>query len=114
MSRLGELLITDNLITRDQLTEALAYQKTHGGRLGSCLVKLKFVSEDNLTTTLSRQYGLSSINLAYFEPDAEVVKIISRELAYKYQVVPLSREGSTLQVAMSDPNNVVILDELKF
>src|SRR5437868_6932810 len=107
MSRLGELLINDNLITRDQLAEALAYQKSHGERLGRCLVKLNFVSEDNLTSTLSRQYGISSINLSYFEPDLEVIKVISREMAFKYQVLPLSREGSTLQIAMSDPNNVV-------
>ncbi len=113
-SRLGELLINENHITRDQLNEALAYQRANGGRLGSCLVKLKFVSEENLTSVLSRQYGVASINLAYFEPDAEVIKIIPREIALKYQVVPLSREGSTLQIAVSDPNNVVLLDELKF
>ena len=113
-SRLGEILISDNLLTRDQLTEALVYQKANGGRLGSCLVKLNFVSEENLTLTLSQQYGVSSINLAYFEPDPEIIKIIPREIANKYQVVPLSREGTTLQVAVSDPNNVVILDELKF
>ena len=114
MSRLGELLISEKLITRDQLVEALAYQKAHGNRLGSCLVKLNFVSEESLTSTLSRQYGIASINLAYFEADAEIIKIIPRDVANKYQVIPLSREGSTLQIAMSDPNNVVLLDELKF
>jgi type IV pilus assembly protein PilB len=114
LSRLGEILIAENLITRDQLNEALAYQKASGLRLGSSLVRLKFVSEDNLTAVLSRQYGLASINLTYFEPDAEVVKILPREIADKYQVVPLSREATTLQIAVSDPNNVVLLDELKF
>jgi type IV pilus assembly protein PilB len=113
-SRLGELLIHENLITREQLNEALAYQRANGGRLGSCLVRLNFVSEDSLTATLSRQYGIASINLPYFEPDAEVIKILPREIAYKYQVIPLSREGTALQVAMSDPNNVVVLDDLKF
>ena len=114
MSRLGELLISEKLITRDQLQEALAYQKAHGGRLGSCMVRLNFVSEESLTSTLSRQYGIASINLTYFEPDADIIKVIPRDIAYKYQVVPLSRESTTLQVAMSDPNNVAVLDELKF
>src|SRR5690349_17614297 len=113
-SRLGELLITENLITREQLNEALAFQRANGGRLGSCLVKLKIVSEESLTSVLSRQHGLASINLAYFEPDAEVVEVIPRDIALKYQVIPLSREGSTLQIAVSDPSNVIVLDELKF
>src|SRR3954471_1682407 len=114
MSRLGEILINETLITRDQLTEALTYQKAHGGRLGSCLVKLNFVSEESLTSCLSRQYGIASINLTYFEPDAEIIKLIPREIANKHVIVPLGKEGTTLQVAMSDPNNVMLLDELKF
>jgi len=114
MSRLGELLVNDQLLTREQLSEALAYQKANGGRLGSCLIRLNFVSEEALTSILSRQYGISSINLTYFEPDAEIIKLVPREFALKHQVVPLRRDASTLQVATSDPNNVVILDELKF
>src|ERR1051326_4110164 len=111
---IGELLIRESLITREQLNEALVYQKAHGGRLGSCLVQLRLLTEDTLTAILSQQYGIVSINLTYFEPDTEVTKILLRDTANKYLVVPLSREGSTLQVAMSDPNNVVLLDELKF
>src|SRR5689334_5508768 len=114
MSRLGELLINETLITREQLTEALTYQKAHGGRLGSCLVKLNFVSEESLTACLSRQYGVASINLTYYEPDAAITKLIPRDTANKHLIVPIGREGSTLQVAMSDPNNVMLLDELKF
>jgi type IV pilus assembly protein PilB len=114
VSRLGEILITENLVTREQLNEALVYQKAHGGRLGSCLVRLNFVSEEALTSVLSRQYGIASINLTYFEPDPEIIKILPRDVAYKYQAIPLGREGTTLQVALSDPNNVLVLDELKF
>jgi type IV pilus assembly protein PilB len=114
MSRLGEILITEKLITREQLNEALVYQEAHGGRLGSCLVRLNFVSEEALTSVLSRQYGIASINLTYFEPDPEIIKILPRDVAYKYQAIPLAREGTTLQVALSDPNNVLVLDELKF
>jgi type IV pilus assembly protein PilB len=114
MSRLGELLVSETLITREQLTEALTYQREHGGRLGTCLLKLSFVSEESLTGCLSRQYGVASVNLNYYEPDAAIIKLIPREVANKYQVVPLRREGSTLHVAIGEPNNVVVLDELKF
>ena len=114
MSRLGELLVNQRLITRDQLDEALAFQKANGGRLGSCLVKLKYVQEDDLTNALSRQYGIPCINLSYFEMDPEVIKLLPRDVALKYQVVPLSKVGTALSIAIADPNNVVALDELKF
>ena len=114
MSRLGELLVSENLITRDQLEEALSYQKSNGGRLGSCLVKLNYINEDDLTGALSRQYGIPSINLSYYEMDPEIIKLLPRDVAVKYQVVPLSKVGSSLSIAMADPNNVVALDELKF
>ena len=95
MSRLGELLITETLITREQLTEALTYQKANGGRLGSCLVKLNFVSEESLTACLSRQYGVASINLTYYEPDPEMTKLIPREIApnRKEILLPTKKSG---------------------
>src|ERR1051326_5672843 len=71
---IGKLLIRESLITREQLNEALVYQKAHGGRLRSCLVQLKLLTEDTLTAILSQQYGIASINLTYFEPDTEVTK----------------------------------------
>src|SRR5881296_247822 len=113
-SRLGELLIRQKLITREQLEEALSYQRNNGGRLGACLVALGHVSEVDITATLSRQYGIPSIDITYFELDPEVIKLLPRDVAFKYQVVALSRIGSALSVAMADPNNVVALDELKF
>jgi type IV pilus assembly protein PilB len=112
--QLGELLLNENLITRKQLIEAINFQKANGGRLGSCVVKLGYVTENDITDVLSRLYGVPPIDLAYFELDAEITKILSRETARKYQVIPLSRAGSTLAIAMADPSNVVILDELKF
>jgi type IV pilus assembly protein PilB len=113
-SPLGELLISEHLLTREQLNEAVSFQKANGGRLGSCLLKLKLISEDDLTSAFSRQYSVAAINLAYFEPEGDVIKIIPREIAIKYQVVPISRQGTTLQIALSDPSNVILLDELKF
>ena len=107
-------MIRQKLITREQLEEALSYQRNNGGRLGACLVTLGHTTEADITAILSRQYGIPSIDLTYFELDPEIIKLLARDVAYKYQVVPLSRVGSALSVAMADPNNVFVLDELKF
>ncbi len=113
-SRLGEILIKESLITSDQLKKALDYQKQHGGRLGTCLMKLGFVSDDEITQVLSRQYGVPSINLKYYEVESPVIKLIPQETAVRYQVVPLSRVGATLTIAMTDPTNVFAMDDIKF
>src|ERR1700752_3826136 len=113
-SRLGEILIKENLITSDQLQQALAHQKANGGRLGTCLMKLGFISDDEITGVLSRQYGVPSINLKYYEVDASVIKLIPQDTAVRYQIVPLSRVGSTLTIAMTDPTNVFAMDDIKF
>ncbi len=113
-SRLGEILIKENLITSDQLRKALEHQKATGGRLGTCLMKLGFISDDEITGVLSRQYGVPSINLKYYEVDASVIKLIPQDTAIRYQIVPLSRVGSTLTIAMTDPTNVFAMDDIKF
>jgi type IV pilus assembly protein PilB len=113
-ARLGEILIKEKLLTPAQLEQALEYQKQHGGRLGSCLMKMGFVSDDDITGVLSRQYGVPSINLKYYEVDAAVIKLIPQDTAVRYQVVPLSRVGSTLTIAMTDPTNVFAMDDIKF
>ena len=113
-SRLGEILIKENLITSDQLRQALEHQKASGGRLGTCLMKLGFISDDEITGVLSRQYGVPSINLKYYEVDATVIKLIPQDTAIRYQIVPLSRVGSTLTIAMTDPTNVFAMDDIKF
>jgi type IV pilus assembly protein PilB len=113
-ARLGEILIKESLITADQLKQALDYQQAHGGRLGSCLMKLGLVSDDEITEVLSRQYGVPSINLKYYEVDPAVIKLIPQDTAVRYQIVPLSRVGSTLTIAMTDPTNVFAMDDIKF
>jgi len=112
--RLGEILIKENLITPEQLKQALDYQKQHGGRLGTCMMKMGFISDDEITAVLSRQYGVPSINLKYYEVDASVIKLIPQDTAIRYQIVPLSRVGSTLTIAMTDPTNVFAMDDIKF
>jgi len=112
--KLGELLIRENLIKPPQLQQALEHQREHGGRLGSSLVKLGFLTADEITAILSRQYGIPSINLEYFEADPIVIRLIPMETAMKYQVLPLSRVGSSLTLAMADPANVYAMDDIKF
>src|SRR5215469_16657925 len=113
-SRLGEILVRDSLISQDQLKQALDYQKREGGRLGTCLVKLGIVSDEDITAVLSRQYGVPSINLKFYEVDPSVIKLVPQETAIRYQIVPLSRVGSTLTIAMTDPTNVFAMDDIKF
>jgi type IV pilus assembly protein PilB len=112
--RLGEILIKESLITQEQLQKALDFQRANGGKLGSCLTKMGFITDDDITGVLSRQYGVPSINLKYYEIDPTVIKLIPVDTAVRYQVVPLSRVGSVLTIAMTDPTNVFAMDDIKF
>ena len=114
--RLGDLLVKEKIITPDQLDKALKTQRDSGpnSRLGSTLVHLGFVSDEEVTNFLSRQYGVPAINLQYFEIDSSVVKLIPEETAKRYQILPLSRVGASLTIAMVDPTNVFAMDDIKF
>src|SRR6266540_5178058 len=112
--RIGELLLKEKRITPAQLQEALTYQKSNGGKVGFNLVKLGFVKDEEITSLLSKQYGVPSINLTQFEIDPGIIKLIPAETAHKYQIVPLSRSGATLTIAMTDPTNVFAMDDIKF
>jgi type IV pilus assembly protein PilB len=112
--RIGELLLKEKRITPEQLQQALNHQKAGGGKLGYNLVKMGFVKDEEITALLSRQYGVPSINLAQFDIDPAVVKLIPADTAHKYQIVPLSRSGATLTIAMTDPTNVFAMDDIKF
>jgi type IV pilus assembly protein PilB len=112
--RIGELLLKEKRITPEQLQEALNYQRTNGGKLGANLIKLGYVKDEEITALLSKQYGVPSIALTQFEIDPAVVKLVPAETAQKYQIVPLSRAGATLTIAMTDPTNVFAMDDIKF
>ncbi len=112
--RIGELLLKEKRITPEQLQEALNYQRTNGGKLGFNLIKLGYVKDEEITALLSKQYGVPSIALTQFEIDPAVVKLVPAETAQKYQIVPLSRAGATLTIAMTDPTNVFAMDDIKF
>jgi len=113
-AKLGEILVRENLLNAQQLREALDYQREHGGRLGFNLVKLGLVSDDMITAVLSRQYGVPSVNLELFDIDESVIRLIPQDVAQKYSVLPLSRVGATLTLAMVDPTNVFAMDDIKF
>ncbi len=114
MSRLGELLVREQLISPEQLMRAQEESKKTGDRVGTSLVKIGAVQEEDLTQFLSKQYGVPAINLAEFDIDPEVIALVPRDVANKHRVIPVNRAGSSLIVAMSDPSNIFAIDDLKF
>jgi len=112
--RIGEILVREGLITRDQLNLALQDQREAGTRIGYSLVALGFVKEIELTRTLARQYRMPAVDLTNFEIDPRIARLIPGEMAVKHLVLPLKRDGRTLTVAMADPTSTGVLDDLKF
>jgi len=112
--RIGELLLKEQRITPAQLQESLDHQQANGGQLGLSLVRLGFVTDEEITDLLSKQYGVPSINLSRFEIDSSVIKLLPAEIVRKYQAVPLGRAGATLTIAITDPTNVFAMDDIKF
>ena len=113
-AKLGDILVRENLITTQQLKEVLEYQRINGGRLGTNLVKTGMISDEVITAVLSRQYGVPSINLDLFHIEPEVIRLISQDVALKYSILPISKMGATLTLAMADPTNVFAIDDVKF
>ena len=112
--RLGDLLVREGLIDNEQLARALQEQKGSNDKLGSILVKLSFVTEENLIAFLSRQYGIQSITLSQLDIDPDVLKLVPEQIARKYEVLPVKLQGNTLTLAMGDPTNVFALDDVGF
>jgi type IV pilus assembly protein PilB len=112
--RLGEILLREGLVTRDQLAQALTEQKNSKHRLGYVLVKLGLVQELEITKVLARQYRMPAVDLTRFEVDPKIIKLVPAEMAIKSVVLPLKREGRTLTVAMADPTDLGLLEDLKF
>ena len=112
--RLGDLLVGEGLITPEDLRRALAEQKGTSEKLGSILVRLNLLSEEQLIGFLSRQYGIPSITLSQLDIDPEVLRLLPAQLAKKYEVIPIKRAGNALTLAMSDPTNVFALDDVAF
>jgi len=114
VTRLGELLVKSGKITPDQLEEALSAQQAEGGRVGTHLVKMGFIDDDDLVEFLSQRYGVPAINLGEVEVDESIISIIPPEVARKYTILPVSKAGAKLTIAMVDPTNVFAMDDVKF
>jgi type IV pilus assembly protein PilB len=113
-AKLGQLLVTSSVISEEQLKEAISLQRKEGGRLGTNLVKLGYVTEEKLVAFLSRQWGVPAINLSDYKIEPSVLKLIPVEIARKYLILPVAKVGATLTIAMADPSNVFVIDDVKF
>ena len=113
-NRLGELLVREKLISLAQLRQAQEEQQRSGQNLGYTLAKLGYISDTEITNFLSAQYRVPTINLEEFEIDADIVKLVAKEQCERHKVLPISRAGSSLVVAMADPTNLNAIDDLKF
>jgi type IV-A pilus assembly ATPase PilB len=114
MSRLGELLLRDQIISPEQLQRAQEESRKSGDRLGNALIKTGAIPEEDLTQFLSKQYGVPAVNLAEFDIDSEVIALVPKDVAIRHRVVPINRAGSSLIVAIADPSNILAIDDLKF
>jgi type IV pilus assembly protein PilB len=112
--RIGDLLVREGLITREQLEKALQEQKQNGTRVGFNLIKLGFIQELELIRTLAKQFKMPAVDLSKFVVDPKIAKMIPSDLATKNLVVPLKRDGRQLTVAMADPTNLGVLEDQKF
>ncbi len=112
--KLGQLLLQANIVTEEQIKEAIALQKREGGRIGTNLVKLGYITEEKLVNFLSKQFNVPAINLSNYKIDSSVLKLVPPEIARKYLIIPVARVGATLTIAMVDPSNVFAIDDVKF
>jgi type IV pilus assembly protein PilB len=112
--RLGELLVKKNYITPDQLKKALEDQRLKGGRLESALIRSGYIKEDELLSFLSAQYRVPSIKISKIEVNPNVIKLIPSSISKKYFIIPINRVGPKLTLAMADPSNIIVIDEIKF
>ena len=111
--RLGELLLDAGMLTEDALRTALAEQRRWGGTLGRTLIDLKMIGEDELVGVLSRQLNMPSVDLDNMEVAQPVVELVSAELCLQHSLMPFGQPMKFLDVAMVDPTNLGIIDELR-
>jgi type IV pilus assembly protein PilB len=114
VNRLGELLVREKLISLQQLRQAQDEQRRTGQNLGATLAKLGYISDGEITNFLSAQYRVPAINLDEYEIDQEVLKLVSKDVCDKHKIIPVSRAGSSLIMAMADPTNLHAIDDIKF
>jgi type IV pilus assembly protein PilB len=111
--KLTEILINNKILSVEDINLALRIQKEQGGKLSEILIKLHLIDEKNLMSVISQGLGLPIINLSRFTIDREVIKLIPKNIAKQYQVIPISKIGNTLTLAMADPLNIFAMDDVK-
>jgi type IV pilus assembly protein PilB len=114
VNRLGELLVREKLISLQQLRQAQDEQRKTGQNLGATLAKLGYISDGEITNFLSAQYRVPAVNLEEYEIDQDVLKLVSKEVCDKHKIIPVSRAGSSIIMAMADPTNLHAIDDIKF
>jgi len=113
-SKLGDILLREKIINPDQLKQALDYQKKNNQPVSSALVALGFVTEEEIAQALSRQLGYPYIDLDQFEVFPEVISLIPAEVAKKYMVMPIHKIKSFLTLAMVDPTDLEVIEDIRF
>ncbi len=111
--RLSEILIKKGTISEEKLNQALQTQKEKGGSLGDILVSLGAITQRELLAILSQELGIPPISLSKFKIDPEITKFIPKKIAVNYQIMPISKMGNIITVAMADPLNIFALDDIK-
>lgn len=111
--KLGEMLIRDNIISETQLELAIDQQTGQGGSLGKIIIESGYASEYDLAAALGRQLEVPFITLSHYEIDPEILDSIPMDIVRKYQIIPVDKTGDTLTVALADPSNIVLIDELR-
>jgi type IV pilus assembly protein PilB len=111
---LGELLLRENVVSLMQLDDARKEIERHGGKLGNTLARLGYVSEEQLLSFLSKQYGVPAVNLDNVQIPEDVISMIPRDVAVRHGIIPIEQQGSSLVVAVSDPSNIYAMDDIKF
>lgn len=111
--RLGEMLVSSSLITAEQLNEVLEFQRTSGGRLGQLLIHKNYITERKLLEFLSKQFGIEFVEVSAREVPDDLIKIIPENIARRHTLIAVEKKENVLKVAMEDPLNIVVLDDLK-
>lgn len=114
VKRLGELLVRESLLTSEQLEKALEDMSISRNMLGTSLVKLGFITEPDLMEFLSRQFGVPAVDPSKLDIDRKVLELIPLHMIQKYMIVPFSLSGNVLSIAMADPSNHFIIDDIRF
>jgi type IV pilus assembly protein PilB len=114
-SKLGEMLVKAQLITQEQLDEAMKIQRREGGKLGTLVVRQGFCSDQDIVSFLGMQYGVPAADLDQWPAiEPSVVALVPADLAMKHKVLPLQRSGNVLTLAMSDPTDIFAMDDIRF